>query len=286
MIIRLFLSLIFAVVPVLSFVRVSRMSSGRSLNLHKSDAWIDLPSGRSHNNTNNSDGMITIIGFGSLLSEQSSRLTFPELSNFRLGRIPHYRRVFGHVASIFFQRGIANFDTLECSSLSAEYVSDDFPGFICTLFEVSTEGLMEDGVPSHAFREREEEFNIITVPFLELDSSPSKCQQQQQQGLLCARSSDDIYIRQWGQERYHRNYKSYGIPTIWDWKEDSGLKPCSVYLRHCVLAAESMGSDCFNSFLDETFLVDRQTTIREYLNENHQVMTKLPPPELVDRYRG
>lgn len=45
---------------------------------------------------------ITILGFGSLLSLQSARLTFPTLTNFRLGRIPNHRRVFAHPASIFF----------------------------------------------------------------------------------------------------------------------------------------------------------------------------------------
>ena len=45
----------------------------------------------------------TILGFGSLLSEQSSRLTFPDLENFRLVRVPNYRRLMQHPASIFFQ---------------------------------------------------------------------------------------------------------------------------------------------------------------------------------------
>ena len=48
----------------------------------------------------------TILGFGSLLSEQSSRLTFPDLENFRLVRVPNYRRLMQHPASIFFQRGM------------------------------------------------------------------------------------------------------------------------------------------------------------------------------------
>ena len=52
----------------------------------------------------------TILGFGSLLSEQSSRTTFPLLENFRLVRVAGYRRVFAHAAAIFFERGIANVD--------------------------------------------------------------------------------------------------------------------------------------------------------------------------------
>ena len=54
-------------------------------------------------------------------------------------------------------------ETKEFSSLSAEFVNDAFPGFVCTVFEASAQLLMEDGVPSQAFLEREEEFNIITV---------------------------------------------------------------------------------------------------------------------------
>ena len=50
----------------------------------------------------------TILGFGSLLSEASSRTTFPDLTNFRLVRVRGWRRVFAHAAAIFFERGIAD----------------------------------------------------------------------------------------------------------------------------------------------------------------------------------
>lgn len=88
---------------------------------------------------------VTILGLGSLLSERSSRSTFPALQNFRLGRVPQYRRVFGHPASIFFQRGLANTTTQEYSSLSAEALdvfgadassaSSYEGGFVCSVFE-------------------------------------------------------------------------------------------------------------------------------------------------------
>ena len=51
---------------------------------------------------------VTIVGLGSLLSERSSRTTFPNLENFRLGRVHGYRRVFAHSAAIFVERGIAD----------------------------------------------------------------------------------------------------------------------------------------------------------------------------------
>jgi hypothetical protein len=45
------------------------------------------------------DEKITILGFGSLMSVKSARLTFPDLENFCLGRVPDHRRVFAHPAN-------------------------------------------------------------------------------------------------------------------------------------------------------------------------------------------
>lgn len=41
------------------------------------------------------------------------------------------------------------------------------------------------------------------------------------------------------------------------------ILPCRVYLRHCVLAAKACGEVAYASFLDQTYLADRKTTIRE-----------------------
>jgi hypothetical protein len=65
-------------------------------------------------------GVISVAGFGSLLSESSARSTFPDLRNFRAGKVKGYRRIFAHTASVFFQRGIARPDSGEISSLSCE----------------------------------------------------------------------------------------------------------------------------------------------------------------------
>ena len=247
---------------------------------------------------------ITVLGFGSLLSERSSRLTFPNLVNFRLGRVPNHRRVFAHPAPIFFERGIANMDTQEISSLSAEFVGDDVEddvkncSFICSVFEVPSDGLIEiqnpsDGtspsviIPSQAFLEREEEFDIQQVPYLELnDTNKDSSSSELKLGILCRRSTDEKYIQQWGKDRFQQKFKSWGLNTIWGYEKDSGIRPCATYLRHCVLAAKGMGKVCYDSFLDETFLVDRTTTIRTYLKQHPYIMTTLPPPELAERYCG
>jgi hypothetical protein len=231
--------------------------------------------------SSHTENTITILGFGSLLSEGSSRLTFPDLVNFRLGRLPGYRRVFAHPASIFFQRGIADLASLQISSLSVEPVPDDnsTTGCIVAVFEVPNHDMMQDGIPSRAFLEREEEFDICPAPYHELDGT-------RRSGILCTCSSDETYVQRWGQERFDKQYKQYGVDTIWHWATESGLRPCAVYLRHCYLAAQAMGDLCFTSFLDETFLVDRKTTIREYIAQHPEVLETEPPESLKERYSG
>ena len=264
-----------------------------------------------HKKNEESVGMITVLGFGSLLSQKSSRLTFPNLSNFRLGRVHHHRRVFAHPAPIFFERGIANMKTLEISSLSAEYVpptiesiadnteTTDGYSFICTVFEVPREELLMEVspddeknltssiIPSKAFLEREEEFNIQVVEYEEINSD--YCNEKKRRyntGILCLRSTDDAYKQRWGNKRFEEKFKKWGLDSIWHWDKDSGMRPCAPYLRHCVLASKSMGEECYNSFLDDTFLIDRKTTIRTYLNQYPHIMTTLPPAELAERYGG
>lgn len=219
--------------------------------------------------------MITILGLGSLLSERSSRLTFPRLTNFRLVKVKGFRRVFAHTPSVFVERGVANWETQEMSSLSAEPCEEG--EFIATAFEV--DGNMDD------FREREEEFYLEMVPYQPLDvveSAPS----DGHLGMLCTASSDAKYIEQWGDGRFESKYRALGLQTIWNWSTDGNLKPCATYLRHCALAAEKLGPAAHASFLDDTFLVDRTTTIRAYLAANPHVMETLPPESLRERYSG
>ncbi|CAK4082489.1 unnamed protein product [Aphanomyces euteiches] len=215
--------------------------------------------------------MVTIIGFGSLLSEASARSTFGDhMSNFRLARVHNYRRVFAHPASIFFQRGIANLETKEIASLSTE-VS---PG---ASFTISAFEIPESQLPG--FYAREEEFSIEEVEFIEANGATSK-------GLMCCRWTDAEYIAKRGQDEFDRLYKAYGLTTIWGYDASSGILPCRVYLRHCILAVQKLGEDVFNDFVDNTFLGDRKTPIRAYLEANPTVMDAQPPAHLVDRYSG
>ena len=62
--------------------------------------------------------------------------------------------------------------------------------------------------------------------------------------------------------------------------------PCRVYLRHCVLAAQKLGTSAYDSFLDHTYLADRRTTVRQHLEANLSIMREKLPSSLISRYSG
>ncbi|XP_050216566.1 uncharacterized protein LOC126667602 [Mercurialis annua] len=217
-------------------------------------------------------GLISICGFGSLLSEKSARSTFPDLLNFRVARLSNFRRVFAHVAPIFFQRGIANPETKEISSLSVEPCEGE--NLVVTVFEI-----VKSEIP--AFMERELEFRFLAVVPETLDGDKFD-----NPAVLCARYSDEEFFQircKGSKEIYFEHYGRFNIEKIW--RDD--ILPCRAYLRHCVLAAKNLGSAAYDNFLDHTFLGDRKTTIREYLaTTGAGIMEEEPPESLKNRYGG
>lgn len=47
-----------------------------------------------------------------------------------------------------------------------------------------------------------------------------------------------------------------------------------------------MGAEAERSFLDDTFLADRVTTVRAWLEANPSIFDERPPPALEGRYSG
>lgn len=226
---------------------------------------------RSFLSSSDSD-LISVCGFGSLLSERSARSTFPDLLNFRVARLNGFRRVFAHVAPIFFERGIAKPETKEISSLSVEPCEGE--SLVVTVFEIE-----KSEIP--AFMERELEFRFLAVVPETLDGKPFDFP-----AVLCARYSDEEFFQvrcKGSKEIYFQHYGRYNIDKIW--RDD--ILPCRAYLRHCVLAAKNLSDAAYNNFLEHTFLGDRKTTIREYLaTTGAGIMEEEPPESLKTRYGG
>ncbi|KAJ7980314.1 Butirosin biosynthesis [Quillaja saponaria] len=219
-----------------------------------------------------SDDLISICGFGSLLSERSSRSTFPDLLNFRVARLNRFRRVFAHMSPIFFERGIAKPETKEISSLSVEPCEGET--LVVTVFEIK-----KSEIP--AFIKREIEFRFLAVLPETLDGKPFD-----NPAVLCAQYSDDEFLEircKGSKDIYFQHFGRWNIDKIW--RDD--ILPCRTYLRHCVLAAKNLGEAAYSNFLDHTYLADRKSTIREYLaTTGSGIMQEEPPESLKERYGG
>ncbi|KAJ9537105.1 hypothetical protein OSB04_029838 [Centaurea solstitialis] len=204
--------------------------------------------------------------------KRSARSTFPDLINFRVAKLNGFRRVFAHVAPIFFERGIAKPETKEISSLSVEPCEGE--SLIVTVFEIK-----RSEIPSYI--EREHEFRFLAVHPETLEGN-----QYAIPAVLCARYSDEEYFQnrcKGSQEIYHERYGRFGIDKIW--RDD--VLPCRTYCRHCVLAAKNLGDEAYANFLDHTYLADRKTTLRKYLaTAGSGVMEEEPPELLKVRYGG
>lgn len=220
---------------------------------------------------------VTVLGFGALLSEASARLTFPDLEDFRLVKVKDHRRIFRHPHLFLIRQGLVKLPDLHIGSLSAEPAKDC--SFIAAAFSVAL-----DEHQRQAFVDRESEYKITTCSFYDIQQQDGAILCEQQGGVICtAMSSDDLLpeaIRP-------LPLAEWGLSTIWGWKEDSGLLPADVYLRHCLLAVRKAGDLAEKSFLEDTTLIDRKTTLAEYMKTNEErVMASRPPPHLVSRFSG
>ncbi len=193
--------------------------------------------------------MISVVGYGSLLSEQSARETVPGLRNFRLVRVPGYRRIFNKVGIVFFSRHGASRDELRVASCSTEPAEG--MEIFCSQFECSESDFRE-------LYEREHRFRWAEVQTLALvDDSET-------QGRICTRYSDIEYRlnKCVTSQEYHERVGQYYDGPIW--RDD--ILPFPRYLAFCLQAAESQGEAVLNNFMDSTFLADGVTTIRSYLD--------------------
>jgi len=136
--------------------------------------------------------------------------------------------------------------------------------------------------------EREEEFSFVSAEF-EIMEEGTKQFEGGNVGFMCHASTDEKLQATSLWERYISYLEpNYGETRVWSWPVDSGILPCQVYTRHCVLAVQEEGVPSYvtDSFLDETFLRDQKTTLREHLAANPALMDTPPPDAFAERYSG
>lgn len=197
--------------------------------------------------------MISVLGYGSLLSERSARETVPGLEGFRLVRVPGYCRIFNKVGIVFFSRHGAEegqAHVASCSTQPREGVE-----IICSQFECDEEAF-------RALYEREHRFRWAEVKAQQPDGG--ECV-----GRICTRYSDIEYRlnKCVTPQEYHERVGQYYSGSIW--RDD--IYPFPRYLAFCLQAADSQGPQVLDNFLDSSFLADGVTTIRTYLNTTNDL---------------
>ena len=235
----------------------------------------------------------TIVGFGSLLSEKSAKSTMPSLRNFRFAKLSGYRRVFAHPTNVFLKWDIGNLKTKELASLSVEPDVNANP-FIVSVFEIPTSELdaFYNREPEFAFKQEtvqlisNNDHNHDNETLKLLDELIDKIDGNTKyiEGIVCIRSTDMDYIKRWGQDKFDKEWVDIGLDTIWHWKDE--IYPCRVYLRHCLLSIQKQGQFALDDFMDNTFLYDRKTTIRQYMQQNPDIYHETVPIALQNRYNG
>jgi len=193
--------------------------------------------------------MVSIVGYGSLLSETSARETIPGLSNFRLVEVPGYKRIFNKVGVIFISRHKADPLSLHLASCSTQPSPQNT--IICSQFECTEAEYV-------ALFEREHRFNWVEVATLQGE--------ERSQALMCTGSTDEYYRLQKcaSEQEYQERVGQYYSGKLW--RDD--ILPFPRYLSFCLKAAASQGEEVLNNFLDHSYLADGVTTIRTYLERD------------------
>ena len=268
-----------------TFIFMYHMVYSNSMEAKTREPFMIFPSALRQTN-------VTVLGYGALLSESSSRLTFPNLNNFRHVRVKGIIRVFGHPHVFLLKEGVVSYpDTLKIASLSAEPAPDNNAAPLSSsssssTFVVAAFDVVMDDLQRRAFMEREGEYKIETVKFYALerddDDDDGDDNKVIGEGIICLSSKDSDMT-----DLVMNNKLPRTIDSIWHWSHDSGILPLNMYLRHCLLAVEKAGGAARESFLKETFLADRRTTLADYLQlHEEEVMNSTPPAYLEKRFNG
>lgn len=193
--------------------------------------------------------MISVVGYGSLLSEASARQTVPTLENFRLVRVPGFRRIFNKVGVVFFSRHGASADDLEIASCSTESADAEI---ICCQFECSEAAFAD-------LYEREHRFRWIEVDTHALQDDGIA------RGRMCTGYSDADYRlnKCITETEYQHRVGQYYSGLLW--RED--ILPFPRYLAFCLQSAATQGVEVLDNFMDSSYLADGTTTIRQYLQQ-------------------
>lgn len=256
-------------------------------------------------------GLITIIGFGSLVEKRSAARSFT-FSNFRMGQIVGWNRIFNLSSWINIGWGGVRRNTGEVAALAFGRVNST------SVTQIALMDIDADGLKS--FLQREAGYDIVEIPYTDVDGKIGTA-------LACCETTDEEAVRIWGDmhlqggwgggkifhypspslstamplvplvEQHIGSFVSQDI-TKWvpleleAWNNPDRpfvlpnrehVYPAPFYFRLCYRAHLTQGPELAQHFLDNTYLMDRVTTVNQYLAANPLLATYILDPAELDR---
>ncbi len=200
---------------------------------------------------------VSIFGYGSLMSIDSAIKTMPSLSNFRLAKLIGYKRIFSLFAVDRLIKGYTSVNDIENAGLAIRPNKEE-ENINNTVFGCVFD-ILEDELPSYF--EREKIYKVKKVPVI-------TCDFENVTAYTVIEQTDEEYINTLGKTEYDFQVGKYYSGSIWQRKD---ILPAKKYFEMvCTAAINTRNIELLKNFLDETYLSDEITTIREYLfsNEN------------------
>eukprot|EP01041_Mallomonas_annulata_P004310 gene4310-8570_t len=189
----------------------------------------------------------TIFGYGSLMDYTSVKSTLPSASNFRKGKLLNFTRFYSLVSVSGIINGFANWETMEVAALAVK----PSPGGVVLgcLFDIPETELIP-------YLEREHRYKPIQI-CVEVDTASNS------NAWTVIEQSDEEYKNTMTQDQYNQRVGRYYDGQLWGRRD---ILPLRNYMLTVITAAKFLGGDEYlDNMLDETYLADECTSLRQYL---------------------
>lgn len=205
--------------------------------------------------------VLSIFGYGSLMTYSSVLRTMPNAVHHRGGTLQGYSRTFSLVSISGVRSGTADFDTLEVAALGVRPCSSPDAVVRGVLFDIPEDEFA-------AFVEREHRYRVLKLPVIDADAY-AKDSDGIVEAWVVVEQTDEQYRGTMSSDEYESRVGRYYSGQLWGRPD---IKPMREYLSNCIIAADAVDTELgqhdnahLTNFLDECLLANGATSIREYV---------------------
>jgi len=188
-----------------------------------------------------------VIGYASLLSEKSIRRLFPNVGRIVPVEIPGHARCFNSYGTLSVTANLAKSGIRELAHASA--IMRPHSTILALAFELDE--LDFETYEKHEFRYLLREIQSISLETRDIIPA-----------IMCYENTDHLIRAELvGADNVYDLYEKYNVTSFWHGPH----LPADIYTEHCLAAARDLGPEFLNNILDVSFLHDRNTSLRQYL---------------------